>query len=118
MSPTVIFFLVVCGGIPVLAILAFIFATPFLSRSRLTTRVFENKAYHQIRCPSCTYGVQYLHPDKGAIPIPRHLRMVIKGRDYIGSPQANVMGCRDCGGSGWTSTKIKGAVDVGYEELT
>jgi len=112
-----LFLVGVCIGVPLLALITFIVWTPFASRSRLTTRRFENPAFDEIRCKSCTYGAQYIHPEKGRIPIPRHLRMVVRGQYTMGSPQANIVKCGDCGGSGWTSTRKPGYVDTGYQEL-
>lgn len=76
-----------------------------LSRSRFVIRRYDNEAYKEIRCPSCTYGAQYLHPDGGRGPIPVSVRMVIRGREWMGTPQANIVKCHDCGGNGYTTTR-------------
>jgi hypothetical protein len=112
------FLIAVFGGIPLLVLVWFIIWTIPGSRSRLTTRVFENPAFKEQRCSSCTYGAQYIHPIKGRIPIPRHLRMVVRGQYSMGSPQANIVKCSDCGGIGWQSTRIPNVIDTGYQELT
>jgi hypothetical protein len=112
------FWLAFWVGLPFALLLGFLLLSRLLSGGhRFLTRLFENPAYEEVRCPSCTYGTQYLHPEKGRIPIPRHLRMITRGQYAMGSPQANVVKCNDCGGNGWTSTRRKDAIDTGYKEL-
>jgi hypothetical protein len=89
-----------------------------LSRSRLVIRRFDNPAFNEIRCPSCTYGAQYLHPTNDTRgPIPVSVRMIIKGRSWIGTSQANILKCNDCGGNGWTSTRDKKVENTGLREI-
>lgn len=89
-----------------------------LSRSRLVIRRFDNPAYEDIRCPSCTYGAQYLHPTRDHRgPIPVSVRMLVKGRSWLGTSQANIVKCNDCGGNGWTSTRNRDLKDYGLGEV-
>jgi hypothetical protein len=74
-------------------------------RSRLVIRRYINPAYYEKKCPHCSMGAQYLHPDTGWGPIPVSLRMVIKGRSTLGPRQANIRSCGTCGGGGRVSTR-------------
>lgn len=75
-----------------------------LARSRFVIRRFDNPAYKEIRCPSCTLGAQYLG-SKGWGPIPHGVRMIVQGRNYMGPPQANIRKCPSCAGNGYTTTR-------------
>jgi phage FluMu protein Com len=91
-----------------------------LSTSRLCLRIFENSAYKEIRCPRCTYGMQYLNPVTGERgPIPKSVRMVIRGRPTLGPRQANMFPCDTCGGQGYVTTRdplVK--ENKGFREIT
>lgn len=74
-------------------------------RSRLVIRRYVNPAYYSKKCPHCTVGAQYLHPDTGWGTIPKSVRMVIPGRLTLGPCQANIRSCNTCGGGGYVSTR-------------
>jgi len=75
------------------------------ARSRMVIRRFTNTAYEEQKCPHCTVGAQYLHPEYGWGPIPDSLKMVVDGRHYLGPRQANIRSCNTCAGTGVVSTR-------------
>lgn len=80
-----------------------------LSRSRLTTRAFQNHSYVDVKCPHCTVGMQVLRTHGGANvwgPIPVHIRIAQQGSRIFHPRQANVRNCLQCGGKGFRPTKI------------
>jgi hypothetical protein len=76
-----------------------------LSRSRVVIRRFTNTAYEEQKCPHCTVGAQYLHPETGWGPIPDSLKMVVAGQHHLGPRQANIRACNTCAGMGVVSTR-------------
>lgn len=87
-----------------------------LSRSRMVIRRYDNEAYKEIRCPSCTLGAQYLSGN-GWGPIPRSVRMITSGHTYMGPPQANIRKCPNCAGNGYTSTRDRTVPNYGLQEM-
>jgi hypothetical protein len=89
------------------------------SRSRFVIRRYVNPAYKEIRCPHCTLGTQYLHPEAGWGPIPHSVRMIVSGRPWRRAGQANCRRCHSCGGNGYASTRVRADVapDLGLREV-
>lgn len=90
-----------------------------LSRSKFVIRRFVNPSYKEIRCPHCTLGTQYLHPEKGWGPIPKSVRMITSDRTWKAAGQANCRRCGSCGGNGYTNTRVRTDVlpDYGVQEV-
>jgi hypothetical protein len=88
-------------------------------RSRFIIRRYVNPAYDEIKCPHCTLGTQYLHPETGWGKIPQNLYMIKSGRPWKNAGQANVRRCHSCGGNGYASTRVKTEVlpDFGVREV-
>lgn len=99
------FWLSVAVTVVIWAFFLFVKLIRKLSRSRLVIRRFANTAYEEEKCPHCTVGAQYLHPETGWGPIPDSLKMVVDGRDHIGPRQANIRSCNTCAGMGTVSTR-------------
>lgn len=78
-----------------------------LSRSRLTTKAYQDFGYVDVKCPYCTVGVQVLSSDgEGWGPIPMHIRIAQSGSNIFHPPQANKRACPECSGKGFRPTKV------------
>lgn len=120
-----LFWVSVCGLSLGALLLLFAAGVRKFSRSRVVIRRFTNTAYEEQKCPHCTVGAQYLHPEHGWGPIPDSLKMVKNGDHYLGPRQANIRSCNTCAGTGVVSTRkykriIDGEVveDQGLREVT
>lgn len=105
---------------PVVGIVAFVAVTlpnvaRRLSRSRLTVKAYENRAYKDVKCKKCTVGMQYYKDPEGWGPIPHAVRMVVRGKDWFRPRQANVRSCPHCAGSGHVPKEMYPS--IGREEV-
>lgn len=113
----VLYFLGVAAFTATVLSLALAWLSRALGRSRFLTRHYVNLAYGSKKCTYCTFGTQYLHPDRGWGPIPDHLKFVRPGEKYTGTRQANVRSCNWCNASGHMSFEIPGMIDQGHVEI-
>lgn len=92
------------------------------SRSRLTTRFYENTAYYNAKCSMCTLGTQFYRVLRdgttigwGKIPVKN--RIAQRGSVIFHPNQANIRRCPHCQGMGFTPKLRKGAHSTERTEL-